>query len=141
MTGDAFLAYAAEIVATSNPGEAACRTAISRAYYGVFHIATDFLCSIDPKVGDRHDRIWKYLQISGHPSAIEAGKHLSSLYQERQRADYRLDNERWGQHPHAKKCVERAKSVSELLTTCEPAKDVITAGIQAYLQKLGGRLP
>jgi hypothetical protein len=61
MTGDDFLALAGKLLANSpNPSEAVCRTAISRAYYGAFHLGRAFLKELGVKFGRDHGR---YCQI------------------------------------------------------------------------------
>jgi uncharacterized protein (UPF0332 family) len=141
MTGDDFLEFAAATINVTRPTEAACRSAISRAYYGVFHLATAFLASLGFQPGGRHDALWKYLQISNHPRAAEVGNRLSSLYTQRRRADYQLETSKWGEQSHAARWMEQAAAIAKMLAECESTKDEIRQGIAASLQKLGGRLP
>jgi uncharacterized protein (UPF0332 family) len=141
MTGDDFLRFAADTMLVPRPTEAACRSAISRAYYGVFHLASAFLGDLGFQLGGRHDAVWKYLQISNHPRAVEVGNRLSSLYTQRRRADYQLEDSKWGEHPHATRWVEQAEAIAKVLAECEAIKDGIRQGIATSLQKLGGRLP
>lgn len=43
MTGNEFIELAGKLVAASGADESSLRTAIGRAYYGAFHLATSFL--------------------------------------------------------------------------------------------------
>jgi hypothetical protein len=65
MSPDDFLALAARLSASS--GEAERRSAVSRAYYGVFHIARQVIeaCGVTcPESAEAHDKISKCLQQS-----------------------------------------------------------------------------
>ena len=46
MTGDKFISLAGKVASGTQSDEATCRTAVSRAYYGAFHVAKDFLTSL-----------------------------------------------------------------------------------------------
>jgi uncharacterized protein (UPF0332 family) len=141
VTGDAFLALAGRALAARSPDEATCRSAISRAYYGVFHLASEFLSELGFRVGARHDAVWKHLEVSGDATAALAGQKLNSLYQERRRADYDLRIIRWGELLHAKRCVEEANEIQFLLLACAAAEESIRAGIEAFLARHGGKMP
>jgi uncharacterized protein (UPF0332 family) len=141
VTGDAFLALAGRTLAARSPDEATCRSAISRAYYGVFHLASEFLNELSFRVGARHDAVWKHLEVSGNATAALVGQKLNSLYQERRRADYDLRVVRWGELTHAKRCVEEANEIQILLLECATSKDAICAGINQFLSRHGGRMP
>jgi hypothetical protein len=141
MTGDAFVEYAEQALAGPKPSEAACRTAVSRAYYGVFHIASKLLRDAGVQIGDRHITVWNCLQASKYPAAVEARYSLSDLSQERVRADYRIDDASWGQLAFAQECVVEAQEIAKLLTQCQSAMTEIRQGIEAYRRQHGGRLP
>ena len=87
-----FLALAEELALADGP--AACRTAISRAYYAVFHTAQRFLERMgfhQPK-RDPHTVLQQRLQNSSDADIAFVGARLAQLHHERVQADYYLDN-------------------------------------------------
>jgi uncharacterized protein (UPF0332 family) len=92
MNPEDFVALA-RILATGS-GEAHWRSAVSRANYGCFHVALDFLSSLGvvlPRSAAVHDKVAYCLQNSGDADLTEAGRKLCSLREDRNLADYRLD--------------------------------------------------
>jgi hypothetical protein len=91
MNPEDFMVLAVKL--SSSHGEAERRSAISRAYYGLFHSARlivdacDVLC---PESAEAHDKVTRCLQNSGDASLVAAGRELSSLRSIRNHADYRL---------------------------------------------------
>ena len=69
------------------------RTSISRAYYGAFHLVTEFLTGIGFNPGKDHD-LHKPLLASKNPLAMDAGRILADLYEDRRRADIAADDAR-----------------------------------------------
>ncbi len=112
------------------------RTSISRAYYGAFHLATEFLADLGMSAGKDHD-LHRPLLASRHPLAVEAGNYLSDLYDFRRRADYRLGDAEVEQQARAMYCVERARRIESLLKQCsaEPVRSEIKAAIETYQQQ------
>jgi uncharacterized protein (UPF0332 family) len=75
------------------PGEAAWRSAASRAYYASFHVARELLESLGfpvPPDEKAHAYVWLRLSNCGHAPTQHAGAGLKSLRQDRTTADYRL---------------------------------------------------
>ena len=71
--------------------EAEWRTCVSRAYYGAFHVAGDFLRSLGFRVprSDRgHGFAWLRLSNSGHTEVANSGRELKDLRSRRNAADY-----------------------------------------------------
>jgi hypothetical protein len=141
MTGHDFLMLAGRLAAASNPTEATCRTVISRAYYGAFHIARRALEDIGVKVGSNHGHVWRLLQVSGDEIVEDAGDMLTGLHSERVHADYHLDSGERADIVAARLAVEKAQEIVRLLEIVGSAKDDIRRSIEAYLQKFGGKLP
>lgn len=142
MTGDALLALAGKLVATYPGDEAACRAAISRCYYGAFHLANALLQELGfTDVGHDHGRVAQHLAESNHSEATEAGQMLSARYSFRRRADYDLSNARYGQANLARQCVERAHRVKALLDRCNSAevKQQLVESKTSYRAKLRPR--
>ena len=128
MTGDDFIILAGKLA--TNADEASLRSAVSRAYYGAFHLALHYLDDIErpaPQNANAHVYVARQLQKSGHLDAFRAGSLLGDLHTERIKADYRLDNKRIGTTAFARLCVERATEIQSALTKCraEPARSEI----------------
>ena len=91
MNGRDFLTLA-QTLATSGT-EAAWRSAISRAYYGAFHVARELLENLRfvvPRGDQAHAYLWLRLYNCGDPQVGRAGSELNQLRGERNRADYDL---------------------------------------------------
>ena len=130
MNGDDFINLAGKL-ATSRD-EASLRSAVSRAYYGAFHLVLAFLEDIErtvPRNANAHVQVARKLQSAGQSDAYRAGSLLRDLHTERIKADYRLDNRRIGTSAFAKLCVETASEIQAALKSCraEPARSEIKA--------------
>jgi len=140
MTGNDFIAVAGKIAATySDP--ASCRTAISRAYYGAFHLAKTFLAEIafePPRSANTHVFIQHRLAGSGQPAAVKVASLLGDLHEDRLHADYNLDNKQIETVARARASVERAMRIQMALVECAntESKAVIKAGIEGYEKKI-----
>src|SRR3954470_10709507 len=72
---------------------AACRSAISRAYYAAFHVAHEFLDRIKVVIGQSpqtHVTVQHALNNSGDATLALVSSRLRALYTERLAADYEL---------------------------------------------------
>ena len=128
MNGDAFISLAGKLATAADP--AALRSAVSRAYYGAFHMAEAFLAEIDrpvPRNANAHVLVARTLQRSGQPDAIRAGSLLGDLHSDRIKADYRLDDLRVETTAFARLSVETAHEIQVALAQChlEPARSQI----------------
>ncbi len=86
-----FLEVADELATGAH--EAHWRSAVSRAYYGAFHVGRELLvrCGfIVPEDDKAHAYVYMRLSNSGHPDVVQAGTWLDDLRRVRNRADYRL---------------------------------------------------
>ncbi len=86
-----FLTLAVSLAAEST--EAAWRTAVSRAYYAVFHVARLLLQDLGfaiPRADRAHAYLTLRLQNCGNPQVGQAGTDLEDLRRLRNRADYDL---------------------------------------------------
>lgn len=71
------------------------RTAVSRAYYAAFHVASDVLEGLGfrlDKGAAAHGKASQYLLNSGDTALARVGSQLSDLHGKRIDADYRLGN-------------------------------------------------
>jgi hypothetical protein len=143
MTGDQFLALSGKLVTGLHSGPAEYPSALSRAYYGAFHIVLSFLADLQVKTTKDHGDICRCLSESREPDAIEAGRKLTDLQSQRVKADYRLDDLKIERQPAAQLGLERAHEIRSLLERgrTEPARSTAKAGIEAYRQRIGGRGP
>jgi hypothetical protein len=84
MTGDDFIHLAGKLATSAD--EAALRSAVSRAYYGAFHLAQQFLEDIErpiPRNAQAHVQAARTLQNSAHRDAYRAGSLLGDLHTEK----------------------------------------------------------
>ena len=128
MTGADFITLAEKLAASGD--EVSLRSAVSRAYYGAFHLAREFLESIQrpvPRNANAHGQIARQLQHSQHPDACRAGSLLADLHSDRIRADYRLDYPQAGTELFAKRCLKTAREIQTAISACqdEPARSEI----------------
>jgi len=135
MTGDDFIALAGWIAA-SGKDAARCRSAISRAYYGAFHLALDFIeglgCTIH-RNASAHVQVYRLLKASGQSPAAEAGALLEAMHHDRINADYRLKNATVESQSVAKLRVEMAARIHSALKDCraEPIRSAIEKELQS----------
>lgn len=113
---------------------------MSRAYYGSFHLALQFLEELGIAVPRDHGEVCRCLLQSGHADCHEAGRKLSDLQADRVRADYRLNDTAIERPLAARLGVERAHEFRSLLALCkqEPSRTQIQTGIDAYRQRIRG---
>jgi uncharacterized protein (UPF0332 family) len=93
---------------------AACRSAISRAYYAAFMVAIQFLNSIKLEVGkspQAHVTVHRALNNSGNVDLQVVGNQLGTLYSERLTADYEPLKSKSNTTSHATIMVTLAKSI------------------------------
>jgi uncharacterized protein (UPF0332 family) len=144
MDGFDFIALAGKFAAMPAAGEATYRTAVSRAYYGAFHVARSFLVELGfEPVGNAnvHGFVRHYLNASGHSGACLAASQLSWLQAARNRADYKLGDPGVGFQAFAMVCVEQAHRVVSDLQNCraDEARDSIQQAIAEYEQRIRPR--
>lgn len=85
-----FLELAEELV--QHRGKASAqRTAISRAYYAAFHLASDYFATHGERLtrtGEDHRRVWRWFLRRNDPVSRAIGQNGRRLVDERRRADY-----------------------------------------------------
>jgi uncharacterized protein (UPF0332 family) len=142
MTGDEFLTLADAMLHESQArSEAICRTAISRAYYGAFHLSQALLHQPGVAVGKDHGDIWRCLASSQVVVAKQVATRLAMLHEDRTVADYKLDSPKPKSFDYARDCVNRGLYLQRLIDLCsqEPARSQIKAGVEAHRNSLGSR--
>jgi len=91
ISGRDFLALAEIWIKGST--EAEWRSAVSRAYYGVFHVARQFMEDLGflvPRGDQAHAYLWLRLSNSGDVQLQIAGSDLNILRRDRNRSDYEV---------------------------------------------------
>jgi uncharacterized protein (UPF0332 family) len=90
----AFRDLATQLVVSKGANAASFRTAISRAYYASFHVASQTIENLGfppPKGANAHKQVAQLLQESGENELQSLGGMLGDLHTTRLLADYRLD--------------------------------------------------
>jgi hypothetical protein len=124
MKPNEFITFAGQIVGMKSAG---ARSAISRAYYGTYHLASQVLEDLGFKIKSRslHGKLDLILDGCGNDHGRLAGSLIGDLYNGRVKADYRLDNPEVEQMAFAMVLVETAyEAQSELAllrTACDDA--------------------
>lgn len=112
-----FLAVARALIATSQPTEAALRTAVSRAYYAAFGSTRSVLVEKhsypSDYTRDDHTRVWERCEVLGTRTARDIATLGQSLKLYRWRADYRADQSCTAKH--AELAVNTASRLISLL--------------------------
>jgi uncharacterized protein (UPF0332 family) len=136
MTGNELILLAGKLAANPALGdaEARFRSAVSRAYYGAYHLGRAFVESLGgviPKNATGHFELSRILWDSGQDHAQDAASRLDDLRRERNRADYDLDSTAFRNQVNAIKSVELADEVRLAIERCqhEPALTEIRAAI------------
>lgn len=139
MNGEEFLTLATELA--SGATESHYRSAVSRAYYGAFHIARRLLKDVGvhlPKGEQVHAKATYYLQDCGEANAGEAADDLETLRNERNRADYDLDRTVYQQRV-AETQVRKAQQIAAALQKCRSGPDSadFRAKVRTHAKLLG----
>ncbi len=120
-----FLALAQALLA--QPGEAAWRTAVSRAYFGAFHVGRRFMEGLGftvPPTEQAHGHVWIRLANGGNAQVAQAGNDLHQLRRQRNRADYELG--RPCAHTHALQQVQHAERIVGVLDAVAMGPDLLS---------------
>ena len=110
-----FITLSGKLVAMGPPG---ARSAVSRAYYGAFHLAQALLVEMAAEScgsGKAHNLVPLYLRSADHPDATAAADLLSDLHADRIKADYRLELAKAESQRFAMTAVETAREIQKRL--------------------------
>ena len=140
MSPTEFITVATQFLA--GDGEGRWRSAVSRAYYGAFHVSRQLLsdCGIVIRIDTlAHRNVRWCLANSGEQALENAAKLLDTLREARNDADYELSSAEFSSRANAKGEVERAIEIVTLLGPYEATetKNRIAPNIRAYASKLG----
>jgi len=135
MTGKQFIVLAKKLAAEVGPAE--CRSAVSRAYYGAFHVALALLARTGillPPGPEAHQKLRFCLLQSGEIPGAEAGEKLESLRRDRNLADYDLRQSRSEASNFARRQVQIALEILNCVEMCgvEPTWSQFRTNVRAY---------
>lgn len=139
MRSSDFLALAFRL--SSSTEEADLRTCVSRAYYGAYRAAIEFLenCGVTlPRSVDSHTKFRWCLDEAKHPAASLASAQLDSLRLDRNQADYDLRNKRFQKRSNVVMSLQGARDVVDALATCNTAADrlILAENIRKYAKNV-----
>jgi hypothetical protein len=129
MNPEEFVTLAGWLAANSSVvnAEARYRSAVSRAYYGVFLFAVDVLAQLGAIVPGNHrghDLAVKTLLKTGHTRAMSAAHSMGDLRSHRNGADYDMENANYRHQRTAMLAVQDALNAMTDLRACldEPSR-------------------
>lgn len=139
MDANEFIELAGKLVGQGKPG---ARSAVSRAYYGAFHMAMALLDEFATSPGatpQAHVLVSNFLLTTGNADAKHAGRLLSDLHGERIKADYRIDNASVETITFAQVAVETAHEIRNKLNsysgTCD-SDEATVLDLRAAIEKV-----
>jgi hypothetical protein len=140
MDAKEFLAVAQKLVQMR--GEAAIRSAFSRAYYAVFNIGNKLLKELGfvlAKDAEAHEQLYMRLNNCGIPEIKETAVWLRDLRKKRVWADYEMDKSGFQSHTECELNIARAKLIIVQLESYyqPPLRNQLKDGIQEYERKIG----
>ena len=101
---------------------AAHRSAISRAYYSLFHVVLQYMLKVKmplpKKLPEGHETVYRLLYSSNDPILMEVARHLHGLHVRRNDADYDLDEVYMENSQTAMKYVEVAQRATDQFDQC-----------------------
>lgn len=122
------------------------RSAISRAYYGAFHQAVDFLTrlSIYLVTTNKHEEVYLLLVNSGDASMNQAASALRALRDERNVTDYDLWDQSVEVEVRAQTALDDARDIIAKLNGCRLSTSrmaTVTTQLRATVNRLRGLPP
>lgn len=131
-----FVSFAGRVVSF---GKAGARSAVSRAYYGAYHAAQEFLRDFANESGGTsgtHVLVAEFFKNTDHANAMAIGAHLTDLHGDRIRADYRLADSRCESQIHAMRAVEYAVEIQRHLAAFKSACESDPALVEAFKETI-----
>ena len=124
------------------PSEAAYRSAVSRAYYAVFHAASIFLGKLGFKASkgpQAYGEIPLRFSNCGVADGVEIARCLNELHHRRILADYDLKSDQFAAQFKVAFWIAKAEQAILILNTLSASQNIciqIRNGIRAYEDKL-----
>ena len=140
MSGREFLQVAKKL--SRSKGEASLRSAISRAYYALFNVASQYLGELGftvEKGPGGHGHMHYRLSNSGVEQMIKFSQVLNAMRRQRNNADYDMNAKDFQNQTTCALWIARAELAVTLLDKCdkEPLRSQVRAGIRDYDAKTG----
>jgi len=136
MQPDEFIVLSGKLAAM-NLGAAGARSAVSRAYYGAFHLAMKILdefATAPPANGQGHNLVPAFLESAGNEELSEAASLLQDLHSARIKVDYRIGDLNVESAEYARAELEVAHEIQSRLATyaaaCRSSETVRTSLIE-----------
>jgi uncharacterized protein (UPF0332 family) len=138
MNATDFIEVAEQLLDDGNEGR--LRTAVSRAYYGSFHVARRFLqdCGVEVPKSDVHDKLRWCFQESGSVDLEAASRRLDALRAERNKADYDLSDARFKKVSPARLQVKTSRAIVAAIESSrsEPLYSQVRARVRDYAENV-----
>ena len=136
----AFHELATRLASSEDPAD--LRTAISRAYYAVYHVAREMLESASFRISKGpagHAEVFRCLSNCGIPELQRMSSDLGDLRSRRNDADYDLKNEYVELPSTARYYAKTSENIIRALEACqnEPQRSKLISGVKLYLSKIG----
>jgi len=140
MSGEDFLSLAKSLLKT--PTEAAYRSAVSRAYYAVFHVGIAFLAELGLKASEgpqAHAQLRARVNNCGVPELKNTYEQLYDLYKRRRFADYDLNITIFQAQANVALMVASAGQIITTIKQCQQSqalRNQIRNNIREYERKI-----
>jgi uncharacterized protein (UPF0332 family) len=141
-----FISLAEEML-LEQPTPSRCRSIISRAYYGAFHVAQDLIADLGLKTGHNHGHLQHDYLHSGSMPGRDIGMLLETLHSLRVQADYRLQLKHVeaieasrGAVADAQRIVRTANELKEEFKQNPSARQAFVDAILAFRTKVNRRI-
>jgi uncharacterized protein (UPF0332 family) len=140
MQGEDFLFPAEQLL--KMPSEAAYRSAVSRAYYAVFHCGAEFLSGLGIQASrgpQTHGQLQARVNNCGVTEFQQLYRIIYRLYDNRLLADYDLKSKEFQSQATTALWLASAKQAIAIIKDCKKAQNLcnqIRQGIRAYENKL-----
>lgn len=133
--------YLASRLAEHGAFPAEFRTAISRAYYAVFHVGLNLLKEMDFNIArnsSSHEEVTRHFNNSGDNDLIKAGSKINDLRTRRLHADYELNRKDVEKKQNSKMLVQMSIRLIDTINKCcgGENRDNIIKSIQDWKHRL-----
>jgi uncharacterized protein (UPF0332 family) len=138
MTGIEFISLAIKL--SNSSVEAELRTSVSRAYYGAFHTAKEFLeeCGVTlPRGANPHDKVYFCFDNCADGDARLAGSNLNSLRASRNDADYDLETDQFTSRRNVQRFLRNAHEIVDAISSSRQKLSTIRNDLRDQARRLG----
>jgi uncharacterized protein (UPF0332 family) len=135
MNGQEFIDVATRLAVATTATAGTYRSAVSRAYYGAYHLAREFLNSLGfhaSRGSNEHQWVQRHFCNCQLLVASQLGRLLENLHVSRKEADYDLQATGNDSAPAARLAVLRAEQIKSLLIACQNELATVRGEMVAY---------